>query len=45
MEVIFTSYFYHSTLLGLMVLEYENDALWYDVHTIVLDLLKREGLI
>jgi energy-coupling factor transporter ATP-binding protein EcfA2 len=32
-------------LHGLMVLEYENDALWYDVHPIVLDLLKREGLI
>ena len=32
-------------LHGLMVLEYENDALWYDLHPIVLDLLKREGLV
>jgi energy-coupling factor transporter ATP-binding protein EcfA2 len=32
-------------LHGLMVLEYENDALWYDVHPIVVDLLKREGAI
>jgi hypothetical protein len=32
-------------LHGLMVLEYENDALWYDVHPIVVDLLKREGVI
>jgi hypothetical protein len=28
-----------------MVLEYENDALWYDVHPIVVELLKREKLI
>ncbi|MCP2731494.1 P-loop NTPase fold protein [Limnofasciculus baicalensis] len=32
-------------LHGLMVLEYENDALWYDVHPIVIDLLHRENLI
>jgi energy-coupling factor transporter ATP-binding protein EcfA2 len=32
-------------LHGLMVLEYENDALWYDVHPIVVDLLRREKLI
>ncbi len=32
-------------LHGLMVLEYENDALWYDVHPIVVDLLRREGKI
>ena len=32
-------------LHGLMVLEYENDALWYDVHPIVVELLKRERLI
>jgi energy-coupling factor transporter ATP-binding protein EcfA2 len=32
-------------LHGLMVLEYENDALWYDVHPIVVDLLTREGVI
>jgi hypothetical protein len=32
-------------LHGLMVLEYENDALWYDVHPIVVELLKREKLI
>ena len=32
-------------LHGLMVLEYENDALWYDVHPLVQDLLRREGLI
>jgi nucleoside-triphosphatase THEP1 len=29
-------------LHGLMVLEYQNDALWYDVHPIVVDLLQRE---
>lgn len=28
-------------LHGLMVLEYENDALWYDVHPIVVELLKQ----
>jgi hypothetical protein len=32
-------------LHGLMVLEYQNDELWYDVHPIVVDLLQREGLI
>jgi energy-coupling factor transporter ATP-binding protein EcfA2 len=32
-------------LHGLMILEYENDALWYDVHPIVVDLLRREQLI
>jgi hypothetical protein len=32
-------------LHGLMVLEYLNDDLWYDVHPIVVDLLRREGLI
>jgi energy-coupling factor transporter ATP-binding protein EcfA2 len=32
-------------LHGLMVLEYENDALWYDVHPLVVDLLRREKLI
>jgi len=32
-------------LHGLMVLEYINDALWYDVHPIVLELLQRRQLI
>ncbi|PZV04086.1 MAG: KAP family P-loop domain protein [Leptolyngbya sp.] len=32
-------------LHGLMVLEYQNDDLWYDLHPIVVDLLQREGLI
>ena len=32
-------------LHGLMVLEYLNDDLWYDVHPIVVDLLRRERLI
>ena len=32
-------------LHGLMVLEYENDALWYDVHPIIIELLHREKLI
>lgn len=32
-------------LHGLMVLEYQNDDLWYDVHPIVVDLLKRKGLL
>ena len=32
-------------LHGLMVLEYENAALWYDVHPIVVDLLKQKKLI
>lgn len=32
-------------LHGLYVLEYRNDDLWYDIHPIVCDLLKRRGLI
>jgi energy-coupling factor transporter ATP-binding protein EcfA2 len=32
-------------LHGLMVLEYINDALWYDVHPIVTSLLKQKQLI
>ncbi|MEI6065349.1 MAG: hypothetical protein WCQ26_12200, partial [Pseudanabaena sp. ELA748] len=32
-------------LHGLMVLEYENSSLWYDVHPIVVDLLKQKKLI
>jgi len=32
-------------LHGLMVLEYQNDDLWYDVHPIVVDLLRRNNLI
>ncbi|PSB27794.1 ABC transporter ATP-binding protein [Stenomitos frigidus] len=32
-------------LHGLMVLEYQNDDLWYDVHPIVVDLLQRQGLL
>lgn len=32
-------------LHGLMVLEYMNDALWYDVHPIVANLLKQKQLI
>ncbi len=32
-------------LHGLMVLEYENATLWYDVHPIVVDLLKQKKLI
>lgn len=32
-------------LQGLYVLEYQNDDLWYDVHPIVVDLLRRRGLI
>lgn len=32
-------------LHGLYVLEYRNDELWYDLHPIVADLLKRKGLI
>jgi hypothetical protein len=27
------------------VLEYENDDLWYDLHPLVTDLLKRKNLI
>ncbi|WP_240518862.1 NACHT domain-containing protein [Leptolyngbya sp. BC1307] len=32
-------------LHGLYVLEYENDELWYDLHPLVVDLLRRRGLI
>ncbi len=32
-------------LHGLYVLEYENDDLWYDLHPLVTDLLKRKTLI
>lgn len=32
-------------LHGLFVLEYENDDLWYDVHPIVIDILRRKNLI
>ncbi|WP_017298068.1 ATP-binding protein [Nodosilinea nodulosa] len=32
-------------LHGLYVLEYENDDLWYDLHPLVTDLLKRKDLI
>ena len=32
-------------LHGLYVLEYENDELWYDLHPLVTDLLRRQGLI
>lgn len=32
-------------LHGLMVLEYENNALWYDAHPIVVDLLKQKKLV
>jgi len=32
-------------LHGLMVLEYENDRLWYDVHPIVVELLRQEEWI
>lgn len=32
-------------LHGLYVLEYENDELWYDLHPLILDLLKRRKLI
>jgi nucleoside-triphosphatase THEP1 len=32
-------------LHGLQVLEYRNDEVWYDVHPIVADLLRRKGLI
>ncbi len=32
-------------LHGLYVLEYRNDDLWYDVHPILVDLLKRRNLI
>ncbi len=36
---------FNKLLHGLMVLEYENERLWYDVHPIVVDLLEQEGLI
>ena len=32
-------------LHGLMILEYENDSLWYNVHPIVVDLLKQNQLV
>lgn len=32
-------------LHGLMVLEYQNAELWYDVHPIVVDLLRQKNLI
>ena len=32
-------------LHGLYVLEYENDQLWYDLHPLIQDLLRRQGLI
>ncbi|MBE9065506.1 ATP-binding protein, partial [Leptolyngbya cf. ectocarpi LEGE 11479] len=32
-------------LHGLMVLEYENDSIWYDVHPIVVELLKQKQLV
>ena len=32
-------------LHGLMVLEYQNDELWYNVHPIVVDLLRQKKLI
>ncbi|MBF2046529.1 MAG: hypothetical protein EDM05_001380 [Leptolyngbya sp. IPPAS B-1204] len=32
-------------LHGLHVLEYRNDQVWYDLHPIVIDLLKLKGLI
>ncbi|MEM6251793.1 MAG: P-loop NTPase fold protein [Cyanobacteria bacterium P01_D01_bin.156] len=32
-------------LHGLMVLEYENDSIWYDIHPIVIELLKQKQLI
>ncbi|WP_228037090.1 hypothetical protein [Cuspidothrix issatschenkoi] len=34
-----------SLLHGLYVLEYENDDLWYDVHPIVVEILRRKKLI
>lgn len=34
-----------SFLHGLYVLEYENDDLWYDVHPIVVEILRRKKLI
>ena len=32
-------------LHGLYVLEYRNDDLWYDIHPIILDLLRRKGMV
>jgi hypothetical protein len=32
-------------LHGLHVLEYRNDQVWYDLHPIVIDLLKLKELI
>lgn len=32
-------------LNGLMVLEYKNSSLWFDVHPIVMDLMRQKGLI
>jgi len=32
-------------LHGLYVLEYENDDLWYDLHPLVTDLLRRKAFI
>ncbi|MEM9003555.1 MAG: hypothetical protein AAGE59_08525 [Cyanobacteria bacterium P01_F01_bin.86] len=32
-------------LHGLMVLEYENDSIWYDVHPIVVKLLQQKQLV
>ena len=32
-------------LHGLYVLEYENDELWYDLHPLIQDLMRRKGLI
>jgi energy-coupling factor transporter ATP-binding protein EcfA2 len=32
-------------LHGLYVLEYENDDLWYDLHPLITDLLKRKNLL
>lgn len=32
-------------LHGLMVLEYKNSSLWFDVHPIVMDLMRQKGLI
>lgn len=40
-----TSEDFLNLLHGLFVLEYENDDLWYDVHPIVIEILKRKNLI
>jgi hypothetical protein len=34
---------FRNLLHGLFILEYRNDDLWFDVHPIVYDLLKRQG--